>query len=132
MTKALSRCVTEDTDWVVCSQCRGMIYSKRLARNLQVCPDCGNHHRLTAHERIEQLFDAAHVELLNMPVCSIDVLGFTDTKPYPDRLAAARDATGLDEGVVLVLGTIDGNPVVAAVMDFRFLGGSLGAAVGEL
>jgi acetyl-CoA carboxylase carboxyl transferase subunit beta len=109
-----------------------MIYSKRLARNLQVCPDCGDHHRLTAHERIDQLFDGSHVELLEMPVRSSDVLGFTDTESYPARLAAARAATGLAEGVILAFGTIEGNSVVAAVMDFRFLGGSLGAAVGEL
>jgi acetyl-CoA carboxylase carboxyl transferase beta subunit/acetyl-CoA carboxylase carboxyl transferase alpha subunit len=132
MTKALSRGVAEGTDWVVCPGCRGVIYRKRLARNLQVCPDCGNHHRLTAHERIEQLFDEARVELLDVAVRSTDVLGFTDTKPYPARLAAARTATGLDESVVLASGTIGGNSVVTAVMDFRFLGGSLGAAVGEL
>jgi acyl-CoA carboxylase subunit beta len=132
MTKALDRRVTEDTDWVMCPGCRGVIYRKRLARNLQVCPDCGNHYRLTAPTRIEQLFDEAHVELLDVAVCSNDVLGFTDTKPYPARLAAARAATGLAEGVVLASGTINGNSVIAAVMDFRFLGGSLGAAVGEL
>jgi acyl-CoA carboxylase subunit beta len=132
MTKALSRCVAGDADWVVCPECRGMIYDKRLARNLQVCPDCGGHHRMTAYERIEQLFDESHVGLLDVPVRSIDVLGFTDSKPYPTRLAAARTATGLAESVVLASGTIDGNSVVAAVMDFRFMGGSLGAAVGEL
>ena len=132
MTKALSGRVAEGTDWVVCPGCRGMIYRKRLARNLQVCPECGSHHRLTAYQRIEQLFDESHRELLDVPVRSIDVLGFTDTMPYPERLAAARSATGLDESVVLASGTIDGNSVVAAVMDFRFLGGSLGAAVGEL
>lgn len=132
MAKALSRFVAAQADWVVCPGCRGVIYSKRLERNLQVCPDCGNHHRLTAYGRIEQLFDEAHAELLDVPVRSTDALRFTDTKPYPARLAAARTATGLDESVVLASGTIDGNSVVAAVMDFRFLGGSLGAAVGEL
>jgi acyl-CoA carboxylase subunit beta len=132
MTKALGRCVAEETRWVVCPECRGMIYHKRLARNLQVCPDCGNHHRLTAHARIGQLFDEARVELLDVAVRSIDILEFTDTKPYPVRLADARAVTGLDESVVLASGTINGNPVIAAVMDFRFMGGSLGAAVGEL
>jgi acyl-CoA carboxylase subunit beta len=132
MTKALRRRVVGNVDWVVCPGCRGMIYGKRLARNLQVCPDCGDHHRLTAYERIEQLFDESGVELLEVPVRSSDVLGFTDTEPYPARLAAARVATGLAEGVVVASGTIEGNSVVAAVMDFRFLGGSLGAAVGEL
>ena len=121
----------EDTDWVVCPGCRGMIYAKRLARNLHVCPDCGEHHRLTAHQRLEQLLDEASLELLDVPMRSVDVLGFTDTKPYTVRLAEARAATGLEEGVVIAKGAVDGHPVVCAVMDFRFLGGSLGAAVGE-
>lgn len=132
MTSVLARCVAKKPDWMVCPRCRDMIYCKRLVRNLKVCPNCGCHHRLTAHERIHQLFDEAHVELLDPGVRSIDLLGFTDTKPYPDRLADARMATGLEESVVLARGTIDGILVVAAVMDFRFLGGSLGAAVGEL
>lgn len=120
----------EDTDWVVCPGCRGMIYAKRLARNLHVCPDCGEHHRLTAHQRLEQLLDEAPQEL-DVSGRSVDVLGFTDTKPYTVRLAEARAATGLEEGVVIARGAVDGHPVVCAVMDFRFLGGSLGAAVGE-
>ena len=132
MTKALERYVTEDTDWIVCPGCRGMIYRKRLSRNLQVCPDCGSHHRLTAHARIEQLFDNESVTLLDTAVRSVDVLGFTDTKPYQERLALAHAATGLSESVVLASGTIEGSSVIAAVMDFRFMGGSLGAAVGEL
>lgn len=132
MTKALSRSVTENTDWIVCPGCQAMIYTKRLARNLQVCPDCGSHHRLTAHQRIEQLFDGGQAELMEHPVRSGDPLGFADTKPYPERLDRARVATGLAEGVLVATGTIDGNPLVAAVMDFRFLGGSLGAATGEL
>ncbi|MDQ3403034.1 MAG: acetyl-CoA carboxylase, carboxyltransferase subunit beta [Actinomycetota bacterium] len=120
-----------DTKWVLCPGCQGPLYGRRLACNLLVCPDCGFHHRLTAHARIAQLFDDG-VELFDTDARSADILGFVDTKPYPDRLAAARAATGLDEAVVVAAGTIDGNPVVAAVMDFRFLGGSLGAVVGEL
>jgi acetyl-CoA carboxylase carboxyl transferase beta subunit/acetyl-CoA carboxylase carboxyl transferase alpha subunit len=132
MTKALERPATEDTDWVVCPGCRTMIYGRRLTRNLKVCPGCGHHHRLSAPERIEQLFDTGTAEVLEFPAHSVDVLGFTDTKPYPVRLAHARRTTGLDEGVLVASGLIGGRPVVAAVMDFRFLGGSLGAAVGEL
>jgi acyl-CoA carboxylase subunit beta len=132
MTKALDSRITEDTDWVVCSQCRTMLYGKRLARNLRVCPECGHHHRLSAPERINQIFDSGTVEMLDFPAHSADVLGFTDTKPYPDRLAAARRNTGLREAVLVASGDIGGHPVIAAVMDFRFLGGSLGAAVGEL
>lgn len=109
-----------------------MLYGKRLARNLKVCPDCGYHHMLSARERVSQLFDPGTVEALDFPVCTKDVLAFTDTKPYTVRLEHARRKTGLREGVVVVAGDIAGHPLVAAVMDFAFLGGSLGAAAGEL
>jgi acetyl-CoA carboxylase carboxyl transferase alpha subunit/acetyl-CoA carboxylase carboxyl transferase beta subunit len=109
-----------------------MVYRKRMARQLLVCADCGAHQRLSASERIEQLFDADGLEHLDSAVETVDVLGFSDTRPYPRRLAAARAGTGLSEAVLLTAGTIMGHPVIAAVMDFRFLGGSLGAAVGEL
>jgi acetyl-CoA carboxylase carboxyl transferase beta subunit/acetyl-CoA carboxylase carboxyl transferase alpha subunit len=119
-------------DWVVCAGCRTLLYGKKFLRNLKVCTDCGHHHRLTAAERIDQLFDPGTAVLLDLPVAPADVLGFVDTMPYPDRLAAARERTGLPEAVLVVSGRIGGHPVMAAVMDFRFLGGSLGAAVGEL
>jgi len=119
-------------DWVMCPDCGELQYRKRLVQNLQVCRECGSHHRLTAAERIAQLFDDGHATVIDDRVQSVDVLEFVDSKPYPDRLRAARRQTGLDEGVLVVHGTIDGNPVIAAVMDFRFLGGSLGGAVGEL
>jgi acetyl-CoA carboxylase carboxyl transferase subunit beta len=109
-----------------------MLYGKRLARNLKVCPDCGHHHRLSAQERVEQLFDPGSVAVLESAVRSRDVLGFTDTQPYPERLAQARRRTSLPEGVLVVAAELGGLPLVAAVMDFRFLGGSLGGAVGEL
>lgn len=132
MTTRLSRVGSQDTSWLVCSGCREIIYGKHWARNLHVCPECGNHQRLSAHERVDQLFDQDNVELLDLPIRSTDVLGFTDTKPYTTRLADARAATGLEESAVVARGTIQGHCVVATVMDFRFLGGSLGAAVGEL
>jgi acyl-CoA carboxylase subunit beta len=109
-----------------------MLYAKRLRRNLGVCPDCGYHHVLSAGERIDQLFDAGTVQLLDFPVCTVDVLEFTDTEPYLERLARARRKSGLSEGVLVASGTIGGHPLIAAVMDFGFLGGSLGAAAGEL
>jgi acetyl-CoA carboxylase carboxyl transferase beta subunit/acetyl-CoA carboxylase carboxyl transferase alpha subunit len=119
-------------DWTLCPGCRAMLYGKRLTRNLMVCPECGHHHRLTATDRLGQVFDPGTVEVLDLPADSVDVLEFVDTKPYPDRLGQARQATGLDEGVLVAGGLVSGRPLVAAVMDFRFLGGSLGAAVGEL
>jgi acyl-CoA carboxylase subunit beta len=97
-----------------------------------VCLDCGHHLRLTAQQRVAQLFDDGTAELLGGSAGYGDPLRFTDSKPYPERLRAARAATGLDEAVLCARGTIHGHPVIAAVMDFRFLGGSMGGATGNL
>jgi acyl-CoA carboxylase subunit beta len=121
-----------DVSWAVCARCRTMLYGKRFSQALRVCPECGHHHVLSAGERIEQLFDPGSVELLDFGVRTVDVLEFVDSKPYPQRLAEARRRTGLAEGVLVAAGTLAGRPLVAAVMDFGFLGGSLGAAAGEL
>lgn len=117
-------------DWVLCRACDAVVYAKRLRRSHSVCPECGRHHPLTAPERLAQLLDEGH-EPLPVTVPDSDVLGFVDSQPYPERLRDARRRTGLDEAVLCARGRIDGHPVVVAVMDFRFLGGSLGAAVGE-
>lgn len=117
---------------VACPACRALVCGPKLARNLRVCPDCGHHHRLTARERIRQLFDPGTVAELEIVAPSRDVLGFVDTLPYPERLARARRQTGLPEAVLVVCAEIGGHPLVAAVMDFGFIGGSLGAAAGEL
>jgi acetyl-CoA carboxylase carboxyl transferase beta subunit/acetyl-CoA carboxylase carboxyl transferase alpha subunit len=119
-------------EWVVCPGCRQIVYGRRLADNLQVCPDCGHHHRIDARERLAQLLDEGTAQPFDVVVGMSDPLQFVDSKPYPDRWRKARLATGLVEGVLVARGRIEGNPVIAAVMDFRFLGGSLGAAVGEL
>jgi acetyl-CoA carboxylase carboxyl transferase beta subunit/acetyl-CoA carboxylase carboxyl transferase alpha subunit len=118
--------------WTRCFGCGELNYAKKLARTLGVCPECGHHNRLTAAERIEQLTDPGSFEQLAAHVVATDVLGFTDSKPYPERLAKARAATELDDAVVCGTGRIGGIPLAMAVMDFRFMGGSLGAAVGEL
>lgn len=120
------------TEWVICVGCQQVVYGRWLADNLQVCPDCGDHHRLTARERLNQLLDEDSAELLEVAVGLSDPLRFVDSQPYPDRWRAARLATGLPEAVLVARGTIEGSPVVTAVMDFRFLGGSLGASAGEL
>jgi acyl-CoA carboxylase subunit beta len=133
VTETLSTPDTEVTaEWVLCPGCRQMIYGKRLARNLHVCPDCGSHHRLTAQERLAQLLDEGSAEPFDVEVRVSDPLRFVDSKPYPDRWYAARRATGLPAAALVARGRIEGNPVITAVMDFRFMGGSLGAAVGEL
>jgi len=118
--------------WVLCEQCKSMAWRKRFERMLRVCEHCGRHTRLGAHDRLGQLLDPGSAETLELPVVSGDPLGFVDSKPYPERLAEARVRTGLSEAVVCARGNISGMPVIVAVMDFGFLGGSLGAAVGEM
>jgi acetyl-CoA carboxylase carboxyl transferase subunit beta len=124
---------SEEPPWVRCERCAALVYGKRLARALHVCPECGAHGRLTARQRLDRLLDPGSAVALDTGggVRALhDPLGFTDTQPYPDRLRAARAATGLDEAVLCVRGTIEERPLVVAAMDFRFLGGSLGCAVG--
>lgn len=118
--------------WIRCRHCAVLLYHKRLRRHLQVCPECGGHQRLTAPERIRQLVD--HGSFIPLPESAVeaDPVGFVDELPYPQRLAAARADTGLAEAVLCGEASIAGHPVLLAVMDFRFLGGSLGGAVGEL
>ncbi|GAA2146539.1 hypothetical protein GCM10009760_36440 [Kitasatospora kazusensis] len=119
-------------EWVRCEHCAALVYGKRFLRTLRVCPDCGWHARLTAGQRLRQLLDhksarpIGHIEPMHDP------LGFTDSRPYTDRLTDARSSTGMREAVICVTGTIEHHPVVVAAMDFRFLGGSLGCGVGGL
>lgn len=123
----------ETPDWVLCKNCRSIVYGRRWARALNVCPECGEHSPLDARTRLEQLADAGSIRLLELPRdIDPDVLGFVDTKPYPQRIAEARARTGLDAAVLCARMTIEGAPVVVAAMDFRFLGGSMGALAGEV
>ncbi|MEU4242855.1 acetyl-CoA carboxylase carboxyltransferase subunit alpha [Actinoplanes sp. NPDC026619] len=116
--------------WTRCPTCANLIYQPRLERGHRVCPECGHHHRLSAPERIEQLLDRGSFR--SAPgIAGGDPLGFTDIKPYAQRLADARTRTGLDDAVCCGRGEIAGTPVAIAVMDFRFLGGSMGSALGE-
>jgi acetyl-CoA carboxylase carboxyl transferase beta subunit/acetyl-CoA carboxylase carboxyl transferase alpha subunit len=117
--------------WVLCSQCRSIVYRTRWERAVGVCPECGWHARLSAPQRLEQLLDPGTGRLLEFVTPDQDFLGFVDTMPYATRLAAARRGTGLDEAVLCARGEIGGHRLVTAVMDFAFLGGSLGSAAGE-
>ncbi|MGQ0777770.1 MAG: acetyl-CoA carboxylase carboxyltransferase subunit alpha [Pseudonocardiales bacterium] len=131
MTQAIEQ-VTTSADWLLCAGCQRPIYGKRFIRNLRVCPECGLHRQLTAGQRLAQLADGGRYEPLQLTVSNTDPLNFVDTVPYTTRLTQARAKTGLDEAVLCARATIEGNPVIFAVMDFRFMGGSLGTAVGEL
>lgn len=120
------------TEWLKCASCGEMLYRPRFERDLDVCADCGWHGPLSARRRLELLLDPGSVEPIECDLPVPDPLAFVDSQPYLDRLRAARARTGLKEAVSCVRGTIDGHDVAVAVMDFRFLGGSLGTVVGEL
>lgn len=132
MTKTAKAPDPRPPDWVKCESCGSLVYGKRFARRLRVCPDCGHHARLTAHQRLDQLLDPGSGTPVSTVRTPQDPLGFVDTRPYADRLRAARANTGLAEAAVCARGRIEGRPVVVVAMDFRFLGGSLGCAVGAL
>lgn len=118
--------------WLRCDGCGALVYGRKFDRNLKVCPDCGHHGRLTVWERLELLLDPGSLRRFGETVRSTDLLGFTDTKPYPQRLAENRSRTGNPAAIVCGHARVEGRPVVVAALDFAFLGGSIGAAVGEL
>jgi acetyl-CoA carboxylase carboxyl transferase subunit beta len=116
--------------WVKCPSCSEVIYNKDLVATLNVCPKCAHHFRITSAERIKTLFDGEWIEH-DANLTSTDPLNFTDTKPYKARLDASITATGMKDAVVVGSGTIDGIPTVLAVMEYGFIGGSMGVVVGE-
>jgi acyl-CoA carboxylase subunit beta len=118
--------------WTLCTGCGGLRHTRRLGRNLGVCPECGRHEPVTAGQRLGQLFDPGSAEEIDLALPDDDPLCFTDLVPYADRLSQARRATGLREAAVSVRAAIGGHPVIATILDFRFLGGSLGTGVGAL
>ncbi|MDP0498905.1 MAG: acetyl-CoA carboxylase, carboxyltransferase subunit beta [Verrucomicrobiota bacterium JB022] len=114
-----------------CPKSGELIYTKQLEENLMVVPKSGHHFRLDGPRRIESLIDAGTWQELDLGVTAVDSLKFTDTKPYQERLEGYIAKTGLNEAVLCGLGQMDGLPVSLAVMDFRFAGASMSAAVGE-
>ena len=120
-----------DKLWTRCPSCSEQLFNKALEKSLRVCPSCGHHFRLTSADRLGQLLDPGTFEERDPGLSSQDVLGFVDQKPYPDRLAAAQLATGLRDAAVWGFGRIEDQRVAILVMDFGFMGGSMGAVVGE-
>ena len=108
-----------------------MLFNKQLEKNERICPTCGHHFRLSAAARLDMLLDPHSFRERDAGLQSVDPLGFADQKPYPDRVSAAQAATGLRDAAVRGLGAIEGMPVSVCVMDFGFMGGSMGAVVGE-
>ena len=120
----------EQNLWTTCS-CKNLIYKEDMASNQKVCPKCGEHHKLTCKERFETFFDKKEFELIETPLPKDDPLNFEDKKKYTDRLRAARELTGQDDAVLIAKGKVQKIEVVVGAQDFRFIGGSFGAASGE-
>ena len=118
--------------WLKCQSCGQIIWRKALEDNHQVCPKCGNHGRIGARERLALLFDDGRFEEYDQVLSSTDPLGFSDAKPYPERLAAGREATGLKEAIISAGGNLNGRRVNICAQELRFIGGSMGAVVGEV
>ncbi len=114
-----------------CPSCGAIVYRARLEQNLFVCPECGHHQRLNAEGYLRALFDDEDYEEHFLELRSDDPLEFVDLKPYPQRLEAAERRHGPGDAVRTATGTIEGIPVAIAVMDFEFIGGSMGSVVGE-
>ncbi len=117
--------------WTQCPSCAEMLFNKQLARNLNVCTKCGHHFRMGARDRIELLADKGSFVEQDAALTSGDPLGFTDSKPYPERVIAAQMKSGEKDAAIAGSATIGGNPVELVVMDFDFMGGSMGSVVGE-
>lgn len=118
--------------WVKCDQCRKIIWKKDLDANLNVCPHCDKHFRIDARTRLAQLFDDGEYQVFDTNLVSTDPLKFTDIKPYAARLKKYRHETGLNDAVINAVGKIEGREVVASVMEYSFIGGSMGSVVGEV
>ena len=117
--------------WLKCEGCRDTVYSKEVERNLHVCPRCGYHFRIDSAARIRLLLDEEDPVELYEGVAPLDPLHFRDTQRYKDRIKKYREAVGVNDAVVVVEGHLSGRPVVLAVMEYRFMGGSMGSVVGE-
>jgi acetyl-CoA carboxylase carboxyl transferase subunit beta len=117
--------------WVKCPACEAVLYRTDLEKNLNVCPKCGYHARVTARERIEQLLDPEGRFEIGSDVVPIDSLKFKDSRKYPDRLVAALEETGETDALIVMQGSIRSVPLVLGAFEFEFMGGSMGSVVGE-
>jgi acetyl-CoA carboxylase carboxyl transferase subunit beta len=116
--------------WVKCESCRTIVFRKDLEANLLICPKCGFHFKMNAKQRLEMLLDGRWTEH-DARMTSTDPLKFVDTKPYAVRLKEARKKLGMNDAIITAEGQLAGRPVVCCAMEFNFIGGSMGAVVGE-
>lgn len=117
--------------WKKCPKCDSILYRPELEKNLNVCPKCDHHMRLNARRRLEMFLDENTTQEIAANVEPVDRLKFRDSKKYKDRLSAAQKATGEKDALIAMKGEVQGLPVVAVAFEFNFMGGSMGAVVGE-
>ncbi len=117
--------------WVKCVSCSEVLYRSELEKNLSVCPKCNHHHRITARVRLGQFLDELGQDEIAAELEPIDRLKFRDSKKYKDRIHQAQKSTGEKEALIVLKGTLKELPVVASAFEFNFMGGSMGATVGE-
>ena len=117
--------------WVKCEGCKQILWKKDLEANLQCCPKCNFHFKMRARARLEMLFDGGEYLEHDAGLASTDPLGFKDTKSYRDRLRKAERETGLKDALITGEGALEGKPAIICAMEFQFVGGSMGAVVGE-
>ena len=129
--KKISTKEIADNLWTKCPNCGQMLFSKELKKSMYVCTKCGHHLRLYIDKRLKMLFDNGEYNEITLPKLKEDPLNFRDSKKYTDRLKAYRKATGNDDAIKVAQGEIGGITCVVAAIDFSFMGGSMGTAVGE-
>jgi len=117
--------------WTKCTSCNAVLYRAELERNLDVCPKCNHHLRVFGRKRLEMFLDESSTEEVGANLVPFDKYKFKDSKKYKDRLLQAQKNTGEKDALIVLKGKVKGVPVVAAAFDFRFMGGSMGAVVGE-
>lgn len=117
--------------WVKCESCRKIIWKKDLEANQNVCPNCDRHFRIDARARLAQLLDEGKYETFDDGLASTDPLKFADLKAYSQRLRQSQKDTGLNDAVINAAGTLEARPVIVSAMEYAFIGGSMGAVVGE-
>jgi acetyl-CoA carboxylase carboxyl transferase subunit beta len=117
--------------WTKCPSCGDMLFNKQLEKADRICPNCDHHFRLSAEARLSMLLDPGSFRERDAGLQSVDPLGFVDQKAYPERIATAQSQTGLRDAAIRGMGAIEGQAVSICVMDFGFMGGSMGAVVGE-
>jgi acetyl-CoA carboxylase carboxyl transferase subunit beta len=117
--------------WVKCDSCKEIIYKKEIDKNLKICPKCNYHFRISARERIKLFVDEGSFVEIDSGLVSNDPLNFKDKIPYRDRLEENRKKSGLEEAAISGEAMVEGRPVIMVIMDFAFMGGSMGSVVGE-